>query len=183
MGGIRRRQALGHIARVACAVGQVLPRVRIGVAVVMMVPALVAIGIAFAMVVVVVVVVVVVMIMPAAGELARRHAFGRHHLPAGEARGLFQPRQPGLEVQAIDDQQLRASQLPGIRGRRLVFVGVAIGTDQRGHAHILSADLAHDVAQDGKAGHHLQRFGRVGRRQGGGQAQAGGGQRAGAARR
>ena len=88
MGGIRRRQALGHIARVACAVGQVLPRVRIGVAVVMMVPALVAIGIAFAMVVVVVVVVVVVMIMPAAGELARRHAFGRHHLPAGEARGL-----------------------------------------------------------------------------------------------
>ena len=173
MGGIRRRQALGHVARVARAVGQVLPRVRIGVAVVMMVPALVAIGIAFAMVVVV----VVAMIMPAAGELARRHAFGRHHLPAGEARSLVQPRQPGLEVQAIDDQQLRASQLPGIRGRGLVFVGVAIGTDQRAHAHILSANLAHDVAQDGKAGHHLQRFGRVGRRQGGGQAQASGGRR------
>ena len=107
MGGIRRRQALGHIARVACAVSQVLPRVRIGVAVVMMVPALVAIGIAFAMVVVVVVVVVVVMIMPAAGE----RAASRLRTPPPSCRRSPRPfsRGMGLEVQAIDDQQLRVA--------------------------------------------------------------------------
>ncbi|KAG1316623.1 hypothetical protein G6F63_015996 [Rhizopus arrhizus] len=104
-------------------------------------------------------VIVVLVRIAVPGELARRHALRGHHGLARKARGLRQLGQPGLEIQAVHEQHLRGGQLLRVARSGFVFMGIAVGSHQRGQADVVATHFAHDVPKDGKAGDRLHGVG------------------------
>lgn len=146
MRGVGLGKGARDIARISRAIGQVLPRVRVKVAMMMMA--------------MIMIMIVIAMLLVGVIEPARLDALGGHDGAAREAGGLLQARQPGFEIQSVDHQYLRGSQLAGVGRGRLVFVRVAIGAYQALHGHVRTAHLGGDIGEDGKAGDDLQGLGR-----------------------
>ena len=104
-------------------------------------------------------------------ERDRVDPFGRHHPDTAEIRSVDQTGQPALELQPVDDKDLRFADGPRVGGGRLVDMRVAIRADERRDGDVLAADALHHVAEDREGGNHRGRLvglcgGRSGERHG-----------------
>ena len=117
-----------------------------------------------------VIVVIVIMVMPglfgAHFEVAvivlvverdRLDAVGRHHPDTAEVRSVDQTIQPALELQPVDDNDLRFADGPRVGRGRLVDMRITVGADERRDGDVLSADALHHVAEDREGGDHRDR--------------------------
>ncbi len=95
----------------------------------------------------------------------RRHRGGGGHHGALVLGRFQQAGDEAFEAEAVDDHEVGLGDGLGVGRRRLVDVGVAVGTDERVHGDAVAADLGGHVAEHGKAGDHVERFG-VGDRRG-----------------
>src|SRR5258707_10252893 len=89
-------------------------------------------------------------------ELAGGDALGGGDHGALAACGLYEPRQPALQPETVDDHELCIRNLLGVRRRRRIDMHVAIGTDQGRHADALAPDISREIAEDRKAGDDIQ---------------------------
>ncbi|MNG30777.1 hypothetical protein D3C84_1164590 [compost metagenome] len=67
--------------------------------------------------------------------------------------------QPGLEAQAIDDDQVGLEQRLGILCARLVEVGVGIGPDQVAQFDVIAGNLLGNIGENAETGDNLQLVG------------------------
>ena len=79
------------------------------------------------------------------------------HPEAAEVRSIDQPVQPALELQPIDDKDLRLADGSRIGRGRPVNVRIPVGADECRDFDMLSADALHHVAEDREGSHHRNR--------------------------
>ena len=87
------------------------------------------------------------------------------------AGGLHQPRQPALKTEPVDEDKLRIRNSLGVGRCRRVDVRVAIRANQRRDVDAVAADIADEIAEDGKAGDDVEPVLRPGRTDGRDQSQ------------
>src|SRR5215831_14395278 len=83
---------------------------------------------------------------------------GRHDL-AAKLHRPGQAGEPALEAEAVDDEELGASEEPRLVGARLEDMGVGIAADQARHHHLAAADPAHDVVENAERDDDAKRRG------------------------
>ncbi len=127
---IGRDQRIADIGHIDLGVGDRLPGVRIGVAVV----------------------------VSRLRRLARRDAFGRDDNGRLVAGGLGQPRHPALEAETVGDDEFRVGNGLRVRRCRRIDMRIAARPDQIGDVDAIAADIAHEVAEDREGRDHLHRL-------------------------
>ena len=85
-------------------------------------------------------------------------AVGRHHTDTAEFRSVDQPVQPAFKLQAVDDNNLRFADGPGICRGWPVNMRVTVRTDERRDIDVLASDSLHHVAEDREGSNHRDRF-------------------------
>ena len=80
-----------------------------------------------------------------------------HHADTTEIRRLHQSVQPALEVQPVDDENMRLADRTGGGRRWPVDVRVAAWPDEGGDGHVLAADTRHHIAEDREGGDRTYR--------------------------
>lgn len=90
---------------------------------------------------------------------AGRDAVCRGHEGAGETGRTGQPVHPGIEAEAIADDELRIAQRRDIRGARLEVMRIDIRTGDDTQRDAVAADLRNHVAQDGEGSDDRQATG------------------------
>jgi len=63
-------------------------------------------------------------------------------------RCRYEPVDPALEPEPVDENQPCARERAPVGGRRLIDMGVAIGTNDGGDFDATPADLAHEIAEN-----------------------------------
>ncbi|MCY1538419.1 hypothetical protein D9M68_739560 [compost metagenome] len=128
MAGVGFAQGLGDVLHIDLGIGQVLPGVRVGHLVAVLI------------------------------EHQRQHpGAGVDACTGGFAAG-DQAIQPGFEAQAVGDDQVGVEHGLGVFGAGLVDMGVGIGTDQIAQLELISANLLGNVGQNTETGNHLEFF-------------------------
>jgi hypothetical protein len=126
IGGNQRVADIGHID---FRIGDGLPGMRVGPAMVMVVTA---------------------------GPLARLYTFGRDHDRRLGAGRLDQALEPAFEAEPVHEHDIGLGHLLGVGRRRRVDMGIAIGTDQGADLDPVAANVLHEVAEDRERGDGLQ---------------------------
>ena len=118
------------------------------------------------MLVIVVFILRILAVMVVAGAGAGREAGGGDEELAAEAAVLGELEDGGLEVEAVDDEDVGGDELFHVRGAGLEGVGIVAGADEAVGADLVATDLMHEVVEDGVGGDDL--------RDGGGETEGGG---------
>ena len=88
--------------------------------------------------------------------MTRRDAFRRLDHSGAVAGRLDEARQPALEAEAVDDDELCGRDGLRIRWCRRIDMGVAVRTDERCEVDAVTADIANEISEHGEACHHAQ---------------------------
>jgi hypothetical protein len=93
----------------------------------------------------------------------RLDALARRHQGTLVTGSFNQTRHPALlQAEPVDEDDVGVGNRPGVGGRRLEHMGVAIGTDERNDLNTVAAHGLGHVAENTEAGDDLER--RVGDR-------------------
>jgi hypothetical protein len=85
-----------------------------------------------------------------------RDAIGQHEPGRGGAGAGHEVVEEVIEARAVGDDQIRVRQHACILGPRLVVLRSDTSRDERDNDDAITADLAHDVREDGRGGDDVQ---------------------------